>query len=567
MKLSWRFLLLMSGIFIGFVLVTWFLSLKLFNHVNSEWGRQYTEQQVAFDKYRTLSPLIREIELARKMAADPAIIHMALHESDPEALRRGIAAMESYRSSFQDRSYFAAIAASGNYYFNDSANQYDGRQLRYVLSPGNASDKWFYATIADGKAYQVNLDPDVHLGVTKIWINVLMKDRGKTLGVIGTGIDLTEFLKRTVSITQNGAHNLFVDGSMAIQLHADPLLIDYMSIAKDVSQRIRIDVLLKRPQDIEKLQKTMMELEKSPDQVRTLSVMFEGGEYVLGVAYLPEIGWYDLTLMNTQGLTLMEDQLLITLSFGATFLVALLIMGEALRRWVLNPIVSLQLATEKIHRGDFDIDPPAHIPGEVGQLSQSFSSMAKYVRDTNRDLENKVRERTEDLQHLSEIDPLTELLNRRGMTDRLEKEIARQSRQGSKFGLLLLDLDYFKRINDTYGHAAGDLALCEVSRLIRSSKRSYDYAGRWGGEEFLILLPDCDDDELITIAERIRAEIAGQTIYAGTSAFSFTASIGAYRPADPQTLDTMLQRVDLALYAAKENGRNCVKIFEPARPG
>jgi hypothetical protein len=165
MKLKLRFLLLMTAIFVVYVFITWLLSFELINQINQKWGSQFIERQVLFDKYRTLTPLIHEIELARKMAADPNIIQMALHESDPILKQRGIAAMENYRFNFRDHSYFAAIANSGNYYFNDAANQFRGRQLRYVLSQKNVNDKWFYATLADGKDYQVNLDPDIHLGV------------------------------------------------------------------------------------------------------------------------------------------------------------------------------------------------------------------------------------------------------------------------------------------------------------------------------------------------------------------------------------------------------------------
>ena len=404
MKLNLRFLLLMTGIFIGFVFVAWFLSLQLISQINLEWGQKLIGRQVMFDKYRTLSPLIREIELARKMAADPDIIQMALHENDPLLRQRGIAAMENYRFNFRDHSCFAAMARSGNYYFNDAANQFKGKQLRYVLSPTNVNDKWFYATLADGKEYQVNIDPDVHLGVTKVWINVLMRNGQAVLGVIGTGIDLTDFLKETVSIAEQGAHNLFIDKSMAIQLINDPHLIDYMSIAKDVSQRIKVDTLLKNPADVERLRNAMPQLEQFPDQHQTFWVDYEGSKHLLGVAYLPEVGWYDLTLMDTHSLALIKDNFWIPIVFGTAFLIALIIMGHALRRWVLKPISVLQMSTDKIQNGDFEVDHQILGSGEIGHLSRSFAGMAKYVRDTNRDLENKVSERTEELYRLTEYE-------------------------------------------------------------------------------------------------------------------------------------------------------------------
>jgi diguanylate cyclase (GGDEF)-like protein len=562
MNLKARFLLLMALIFVGFLSITWYLSDRLINELDRQWGEQFAERQVMFDKYRTLAPLIREIALARQMAAEPAIIDMALHERDPERRRHGIAAMEKYRFNFRDHSYFAAFAQSGNYYYNDAADQYAGKQLRYVLSPTAPADKWFYATLVDGKEYQVNLDPDVHLKVTKAWINVLVRSGSETLGIVGTGIDLTDLINETVKITQPGIHNMFIDKSMAIQLNSDPELIDYMTVAKDVGQRIKIDVLLKNPADVDRLRQAMIGLERSPKDIAVLKVDYMGGKHLLGVAFLPEIGWYDLTLMDAHSPNLSDNLFAGPILFGFALLLTLLTVGWALRRWILNPIAALKASTDKIRNGNFEVDPPLAGQDEIAHLSRSFESMARFVIDSNRDLEEKVRERTKELHHLSEIDSLTGLLNRRGMLERFVGEIARQARQGGSMGILLLDLDHFKDINDTYGHAAGDLALCEVAKVLQSTKRTYDHAARWGGEEFLMLMPDCPKADLLGIAERIRAEIAALRIQAGGGSFNFTASIGAHHPDTPQTLDTMLQKVDGALYAAKDGGRNRVQIAE-----
>lgn len=404
MKLSLRFLLLMTAIFCGFVTLIWLLSTQLMMHVNEKWGEQFVQRQVMFDKYRTLSPLIREISLAKQMANDPDIIQMALHEDDPAIRQKGIAAMESYRFNFRDHSYFAAISSSGNYYYNDAANQFKEKQLRYVLSPNNASDKWFFATLASGKTYQVNLDPDVHLGVTKVWINVLIKQGEKTLGLVGTGIDLTDFLKETVSISQQSVHNFFIDKSLAIQLHNDPKLIDYMSVAKDVTQRIKVDKLFVNPAEVAELSNLLQRLERKPNQILTMWVMFEGEEHLLGIAYLPEIGWYDLTLMETSSLALVEAKYMVPILFGAVFLIVWVVMGLALRSWVLHPIAALQRSTDKIQHGDFNIETPHLNGGEIALLANSFANMAGYVRDVNQDLEDKVSARTDELNRITEYE-------------------------------------------------------------------------------------------------------------------------------------------------------------------
>ena len=553
----------MTGIFLLFALLSWLSFSQLVSEINQQWGSKFAERQVLFDKHRTLAPLIREIRLARQMAAEPALIEMALHEDDEAVRQRAFKVMEEYRINFRDHSYFAAVAKSGKYYFNDLSGKNADNPYRYTLSPLEKNDLWFYATLKDGIDYQVNLDPDTHLGVVKVWINVLLKSGNQVLGVIGTGIDLSDFIKESVGIDQPGIHNFFVDKSMAIQLSTDPKMIDYASIAKDVSERSKIDVLFKNSADVERLKQAARRIEKNQgDEVSTLWVNYLGKSHLLGIAYLPEIGWYDLTLMDEKSLMLLHGYAWLPIIFGTLFLLALLVIGYLLHCWILKPIHKLQIATESIQQGNYDIEPPQVGKGEIATLSNSFGQMVQFVQHTKLDLERKVTERTEDLHRLTEIDPLTGLLNRRGMMDRFDKEIARQARQNGELGLLLLDLDFFKQVNDVHGHAAGDLALCATANILHSTKRGYDHAGRWGGEEFMLLLPECSEPDLLAIAERIRESVQALRIGTGSQTVSFTVSIGAHHSNTPQTLDAMLQQVDKALYAAKDAGRNCVRIAE-----
>ncbi len=566
MNLISRFLLLRSVVFIVLGVACWFAFDNIIERINVQWGREFAHRQVLFDKYRTLAPLFREIELARKMAADPALIEMAVHEQDPVARRRGLAVLEDYRFRFREHSYFAAFSASGNYYFNDAANTYAGRQKRYTLSAGNKNDQWFFATLKQGRDYQVNVDPDVNIGVIKVWINVLLKHHGKVVGVVGTGIDLSEFIKESVDIHQRGVNNFFVDKSLAIQLSTDPAMIDFASLTKEVDERIRIDRLFTRPADMAALQSTAVALLDTPGQIETLWVEYQGARRLLGVAWIPELGWYDLTLMDEQSLTVLRDFGWVPWVFVLLFLMAMVVFGVFLNRWVLIPVKRLHEAMSRIQEGDEKLEPPIVGKGEVESLAVAFRHMVEKVRNTNQELERKVQERTEALKHLSEIDPLTGLLNRRGMMSRFEQELSRQTRQDGKLGLLLLDLDHFKGVNDQYGHAAGDLALCSAARVLGGVMRAYDHAGRWGGEEFLILLPDCEEADLLTIAERIRTRVEALKIDSGQHKFSFTVSIGAHLLQGAQTPDAMLQCVDQALYAAKAAGRNCVRLYKGGEP-
>ncbi|MEY4717874.1 MAG: hypothetical protein RL563_492, partial [Pseudomonadota bacterium] len=324
MRLKIKFNFFLAIFLMAVTTVAWYLTGNIVKAVDKHWAHQFAQRQVQFDKHRTLMPLIREIALARQLAVEPAIIEMAKQEQDPVTRTKAIDVLERYRLNFRDQSYFFALLGSGHYYYNDAKNHYRGNELRYQLSPENANDQWFYATVNSGKSYQVNLDPDVELGVTKVWINVLVEHEGKVLGMIGTGIDISQFLKETVDIGQEGIHTIFIDSDTAIQLYRDASMIDYASITKPASDRKQIDALLGNVSDVEALRGAMARLKSAPYQIETMPVTFEDQLHLLGIAYLPELGWYDLTLMDTKSLFHLPNFYALPLSLSIVLLLAML---------------------------------------------------------------------------------------------------------------------------------------------------------------------------------------------------------------------------------------------------
>ncbi len=165
------------------------------------------------------------------------------------------------------------------------------------------------------------------------------------------------------------------------------------------------------------------------------------------------------------------------------------------------------------------------------------------------------RLRTE-LQNLAAHDSLTDAYTRRHMNEACQQELERSRRQGHVMALLLMDLDYFKHINDTHGHQQGDRVLVDFVTRVKALLRRHDQLGRFGGEEFVLLLPETPLDEALAVAERIRA-MADQP--RGTTRCSVSIGVTTNR-LDTDTLDTLLARADSALYRAKENGRNRVEF-------
>ncbi len=163
-------------------------------------------------------------------------------------------------------------------------------------------------------------------------------------------------------------------------------------------------------------------------------------------------------------------------------------------------------------------------------------------------------------------DPLTELLNRRGIDQTADLELARYARSRERtraFAVVLADIDHFKKLNDAYGHAGGDAALCEVARLLRQRVRENDVAGRLGGEEFVLILPQTSAAEAMQLVERLRAEIENHPFLVGEVMAHLTMSFGvtATSARHDITWSMLLSEADIALYAAKRAGRNLCRLF------
>ncbi len=166
------------------------------------------------------------------------------------------------------------------------------------------------------------------------------------------------------------------------------------------------------------------------------------------------------------------------------------------------------------------------------------------------------------LKELASTDFLTELLNRRAFISAMDDELSRLNRGiESAVGVLMLDLDLFKHVNDHHGHAAGDKVLHHVAELMRTTKRSVDIAGRIGGEEFAILMPGAEVDAVTTFAERLRERVMNDPTYFDNTPIAVTISIGIYILHDASVSpEAALAHADRALYQAKERGRNRVVV-------
>ncbi|UCD77865.1 MAG: GGDEF domain-containing response regulator, partial [Desulfobacterales bacterium] len=195
----------------------------------------------------------------------------------------------------------------------------------------------------------------------------------------------------------------------------------------------------------------------------------------------------------------------------------------------------------------------------------SNKSLSRIITNTldKAQLHREVEQAQKKLAELSTRDELTGLYNRRFFDEALEREIARARRYGSDLVLCMLDLDHFKKVNDTYGHAAGDSVLSEVSKMLKNCIRKSDFVGRYGGEEFAILLPNTGPEQARIVSEKFRRMVAGHHFGHNGSRFQLTVSLGiaAYNRISDPSSDQLVEFADQALYRAKREGRNRVFFF------
>jgi len=314
------------------------------------------------------------------------------------------------------------------------------------------------------------------------------------------------------------------------------------------------------------------------DQLHTPAGWFTGNGYVTASVAVPspsnaKMNWYimvrqplDVALQPAHNL--LYKLLMLGVLAAFIFVLAAYYLASSLSR----PIERLARSAKQVQdQQPGAVFPQEHPVLEIAQLGRSISSMTqslltkeRELQEANASLEATVTQRTAaltqanaDLLKLATHDALTGVYNRRRFDEKLAESSLLFQRTGRTFALLLIDADYFKRVNDTYGHAVGDDVLCQLAALIESTTRATDFVARYGGEEFAVLLPEVEEpDSPDVVAEKIRAAVAAANF---PTVGQVTVSIGVSiaQPSDRDSLG-LLKRADMQLYEAKGAGRNRV---------
>ena len=393
-----QFLLLIVSVY----LLTGAVALALFiwgiHGVIRQLGEEFATQYALRQKDRLLVPIQRELALSRHLADSPLLKRWARDEEDPALKAAALAELDNYRRHFADHSYFFVVGQSRHYYHNNAADEYRGRELRHTLDAAKPEDQWYFATLDKVADFDLNVDHDVPLDVTKVWINVLVKEGTEKLGLGGTGLELDSFIKAVLSEERPGVNTLLVDRAGSIKAYHDRSYIDLNTVAKSDAERRTIDRLLASPQERTALREQLDRLSHGQAPAAVLPLTVENQPVLVAMAYLPEIQWFVIALVDTAHVYSVWR----FMPFAGLLAISLLALAAAvaalIKRLVLNPLTRLRQSTQAVASGDYGQLAIVEVQNEIGELTSDFNAMTLTIRQYTGRLETLVDERTRQLQ-------------------------------------------------------------------------------------------------------------------------------------------------------------------------
>ncbi len=375
----------------------------------AHFGRAYAENFTLLKAQEIKEPVSRELALAQRFA-DSVLLQQWLQDEDSQR-KRSLFFQEAagYQEAFQDSNYFLVNRSTLAYYFNGPDKEYS-RKPRYYLDTDNPDDSWFFSTLEDFDTYTINVNPDVHLGKVQVWINTMIWNNDQKIGMAGTGLELSAFLKKFINADEPGLTPIILDAQGLIQAHPDKSLIAYGSGAKTDNQnstraQSSLQNQLSCSSGAQKLTLAMQESQENPESVETFWADLNGDRQLLALTWIPELKWHVITAVNLKAAQVLEGTWIgmAIAAFAGMFAVLLLVFGYGVDRIVLRPLNDLHQSATALARGKYDVSLPTVGADEVGDLTRAFAGMVEEIKSHTRELEDKVRDRTSELEEKSTL--------------------------------------------------------------------------------------------------------------------------------------------------------------------
>jgi two-component system sensor histidine kinase/response regulator len=353
---------------------------NLLRDIRLDLTRDAAVSYVELHREKAIASIQGDLMLARKMADAAALREWVGKAGEVRTPEPVLAQLRSFISLFSGHSVFVASLAKSRFYHIDG-QVLDGPadqplKAAYSLSPERAEDEWFYRTLRQDEPYNFNIDYNPELDVTKLWINVVMREGARATGVVGAGIDLSEIVKGFVAVRKQGVIGMYLDRDGAIKGHADAALIDLGSPEGKSASPSTIWKLVNDPVEQQSLRTAMAELGKGAAQSAVVTVTLDGVPRIAAVSYIPQMQWYNLAAFDPAKIDGAGHykQLVMVLIAGALAMVIILLLAGS--RFVMRPLQRLVDGTRRVADGDYDVRLPPGGKDEIGELTDSFNRMA-----------------------------------------------------------------------------------------------------------------------------------------------------------------------------------------------
>jgi len=379
--LNFRILRIMLPLMLVLLLMFFLVYQRLSYDIINSITKDYIDQKLIYNQTQVLQTLLREIALARNLAQSQSIIDWTLDEDNLELKTKAFTKMESLRKIFHSGTYFYANKFSANYYLNDHNNTFKDNQLRYTMSPEDEHARWFYETLKKPEECQLNVDHDYELGGIKVWINCQIKYQGEVIGLVGTGIEMTDFINSVVETSEEGVTHIFIDSSGAIKAHPNMTSIDLASLTKKLNQRRTIFADLDNPEDIEILRSLMIRLKADPG-IKTLNHVYtvNGKESQVGLSYIREIDWYNLTVVDLQSWKPTDSFSVLFLFLVIAVAIISMVSIWLIHHLIVARLLNLDAAVKKIKQNFYALDLRDDADDEIANLTMHIVDMAKAIK-------------------------------------------------------------------------------------------------------------------------------------------------------------------------------------------
>lgn len=643
-----------------------------------ELGSEYARENAMRYAEKIKGTVDFDLILTRKLAENTQIAHWAESENDPYLKQEVFSLLNHYLEVSKAGSWFVAFEKSGHYYFNDSNGTYRGEELIKTLSARNINDQWFYHTLESPEPYNLNIDYDEVLGMTKLWLNIPIEKGGKRLGVMGVGFDYTRFIDRYIAEDKEGFTTMILNSGGAIIAHKEKGYVNYRADIMDSNLWTTLFSIVDKGHNEKELPGYIAQLASQKVPSVSFDLYMNHHHYIASATYLDDLKWINLSMVDLDNVFGLRDMAVVLLVFALLTLLSWVFMYWLSNRYLLSPVQSMSEMANRVKSGEYTTPPNCDFKrsDEIGQLCRDINDMALKIAEsthhaqeqyrwladntsdviwvmelngrftyispsierlrgytpeevmsqtldevvcagsmeavrsgmgeaiaevtageppsvktllieqpckdgstvwteanarlvldeegrpfrfigTTRDASERIKAETE-IRKLAFYDPLTSLANRRLLLDRLEQAIRVAKRTGALGGLIYLDLDNFKPLNDRFGHEAGDELLIEAARRIRECVRATDTAARFGGDEFVVLIGDLGLDRekgeeyIAVVADKIKSKLARPYLLKNTR-YELTASIGvSLFGSEISTTNEAINAADHLMYEAKK---------------